>query len=95
VSLNALMDQSWLGLKSRKLLGVRASQRTSTRAGGVGLRSCTSSLDRTTSGWKGTRPAPQKAEQILAVVNAHVKATVRRARSAAARPVRYILFRTS
>jgi hypothetical protein len=33
------------------------------------------SFDRTTSGSRGTRPAPQKFEQILAVSKARVKAT--------------------
>jgi hypothetical protein len=63
------------------LLGVLASKKASGRVAGVGVQSCTSSFDRTMSGWSGTRPAPQKAEQILACVNDRSKAALKAGRN--------------
>jgi hypothetical protein len=59
---------------SSTLLGVQAFQRVSSRVAGIGICSCTSSFDSTMSGWRGTRPALQKAEQILPFVNDYIKA---------------------
>jgi hypothetical protein len=68
---------------SRTLLGVRASYSTSAGIGrvAVGVRSCISSCDRTTSGCSRTRSAPRKAEYILATVNNRVKATLKAGRN--------------
>ena len=47
-------------------------------AGGVGIRSfsCTSMFDGTVFAWRVTRPAPRKAEQMLAEVNDGLKTTL-------------------
>lgn len=63
------------------LLGVLASQISSGRLADEGVRSCTSSFGRKMTGCRVTRPAPQKAEHILAAINDHVKAASKAGRN--------------
>jgi hypothetical protein len=62
---------------SRALRGVCASQATLSCCGGVGVRSLTSSFDKTASGLYGASPAPQKPARIVAGVNVYSKATLK------------------
>jgi hypothetical protein len=61
---------------SRALRGVCASQTIVPGAGGVGVRSCTSSFDNTTSGSCGTSPAPRNPARIFSGVNVFLNATL-------------------